>query len=237
MTQIELTTLKLSFQIALFSVFLILPISLGICCWMMRLPRTLQSVLDVVFSLPLAVPPVVTGYLLLIALGRNSAVGRTFEQLFGIRLSFTFLGAVIAASVVAFPLAFRTLRSSLMSLDQQWIEAARTLGLSPFRTFIWIVLPLIWPSLVGAAILSFVRALGEFGATMVFAGSIEGETRTLSIQIWNLLQDPSGSSSMMRLLVISIVFCGLSLFATEVFLQRMQQTHFLWRNESLNKNH
>lgn len=216
----------LSVQVALCSSLCVVPIALGLSSIVSGLRPFWATLWEVVLSLPLALPPIVTGYLLLSFLGSKSAIGSFLEANFGIALPFSFVGAVVAASVVSFPLSFRILRAGILGLDPKWMQAAQTLGVGPFRSFIWIVIPLLWPSLLGAWMVAFVRAFGEFGATIVFAGNIEGQTRTLAIAIWSMLQEPDKESSVLLLIGISVGICGLALWVSEVWLKRVNERYF-----------
>jgi molybdate transport system permease protein len=221
MSELELQTLGLTFQIALLSAVVVVPLSMLVALLLLRLSPAKQVVGLSVLSLPMALPPVITGYLLLLVCGRQSYFGAYLFEVFGIQISFSFVGAILASSIVSFPFALRSVMVSLKSIDQTLIDAAVTLGLSPWRTFWWIVLPLSWPGIVGAGILAFVRAFGEFGATVVFAGGIFGESRTLSVTVWNLMQMPDQEDTMWRLLALSILFCLAALVISELLFKRM----------------
>lgn len=220
MSPFEIQTLLLTFKVALVSAVCIMPIATATALLLLKLSPTKQIVGLSLLSMPMALPPVVTGYLLLVYLGRGSYIGTHLYEMFGIQLSFSFAGAVIASSIVSFPFALRNVIVAIKSIDQSLIDAAKTLGLSPWRTFIWILLPLSWPGILGSGILAFVRAFGEFGATVVFAGGIFGESRTLSIEVWNLMQMPDHDGPMWRLLVVSLMFCMTALVVSELLFRK-----------------
>lgn len=169
---------------------------------------------------PLVVPPVVTGYLLLILFGRNGWIGRALDDWFGIRLVFTWQGAVLASAIVALPLAVRSVRLAVSLVDARLEEAARTLGYTPVRVFFMITLPLAWPGILGGILLAFSRSLGEFGATITFAGNVEGITQTLPLAIYSALQVPGEESTAMRLVICSLVLCFASLLVSEWLTRR-----------------
>jgi molybdate transport system permease protein len=170
---------------------------------------------------PLVVPPVVTGYLLLMTFGANG----WFARQFGLRLAFTWQGAVLASAIVALPLAVRSVRTSISMVDRRLEETALVLGRSPLRTFLTVTLPLSWPGILGGILLAFSRSLGEFGATVTFAGNIEGETQTLPLAIYSALQVPGGESQAMRLTVCSILLCILSLVISEYLTKKAGVKH------------
>jgi molybdate transport system permease protein len=164
-----------------------------------------KPLVDALIHAPLVMPPVVTGYLLLILLGRHGALGSWTYQHFGISLVFTWKAAVIASAVMGFPLMVRSVRIAMEMVDPKLEQASRTLGAGPLRTLATITLPLARPGIITGLTLSFARSLGEFGATIVFAGNIQGETRTLPLAIYSSLQTPGGESATVRLVLISIV--------------------------------
>lgn len=219
MSELERDTLLLTLKAASLSALVVVPIATVVAMWLMKLSSSKQIILLSILSLPMALPPVITGYLLLLVMGRQSFMGSYLFELFGVQVSFSFLGAVIASSFVSFPFALRSVVVALKSIDRTLIDAAVTLKISPLRTFIWIILPLSWPGILSAGILAFVRAFGEFGATAVFAGGIAGKSRTLSVTVWNLMQMPDQEETMWRLLSICVVFCFLALLLSE-FLSR-----------------
>jgi len=221
MSHLELETLLLTAKVASFSALVVVPLAIATALWLMRLSPSKQIFALSLFSLPMALPPVVTGYLLLLLLGRQGFLGSYLFDFFGAQLSFSFAGAVIASSFVSFPFALRSIMVAFKSIDKTLIDAAVTLKLSSSKILMWIILPLSWPGILGAGILAFVRAFGEFGATMVFAGGIAGESRTLSVTAWNLMQVPEQEDPMWRLLAICIVFCFAALLLSEFLFRKM----------------
>jgi len=171
--------------------------------------------LESIIHAPLVVPPVATGYLLLILFGRTGYMGRWLEEWFGWRLIFTWQGAVLASAIVALPLAVRSVRLAVSLVDRGLEEAAQTLGYHPARVFFKITLPLAGPGILGGILLAFSRSLGEFGATITFAGNIEGATQTLPLAIHAALQIPGEETAAMRLVGFSIGLCFLSLITSE----------------------
>ncbi|QEA38968.1 molybdate ABC transporter permease subunit [Pistricoccus aurantiacus] len=186
-----------------------------------------KALLDGILHLPLVLPPVVVGYLLLISLGRRGALGQWLNDWFGITLPFTWQGAAVAAGVMAFPLLVRAVRLSLEAVDRKLEAAASTLGAGRLRVFFTITLPLCIPGLLTGSVLAFARALSEFGATITFASNIPGETRTLPLALYSLLQMPGQEAAAARLSVISIVIAMASLLISEwlarIAKRRIQQ--------------
>lgn len=179
-----------------------------------------RSVMDAILHAPLVMPPVVTGYLLLVLLGRRGIVGGWLFQHFGVSFAFTQKAAVIASAVMALPLMVRSVRLAVELVDRRLEEAARTLGAGPVRTFATVTLPLAFPGVLTGLVLSFARSLGEFGATIVFAGNIQGETRTLPLAVYSCLQVPGGEGAAFRLVVISIALALGALVLSEWLARR-----------------
>lgn len=182
-----------------------------------------KTLLNAFLHLPLVVPPVVVGYFLLVTLGRNGSVGGWLFETFGITLIFTWKGAVIATAVMAFPLMVRAIRSSFEDVDERLEQAALTLGRSPLSVFLTITLPLILPGLISGITLGFARALGEFGATITFVSNIPGETRTLPIAIYSLIQIPGGQDQVLRLVIISVALAFVTIALSEWLTRRSRQ--------------
>jgi molybdate transport system permease protein len=164
-------------------------------------------------------PPVVVGYLLLVLLGRNGPLGGWLYEVFGITLAFTWEGAALAAAVMAFPLMVRAMRLSIEAIDQKLETAARTLGATRLDVFFTVTLPLTLPGILAGAVLAFARSLGEFGATITFVSNIPGETRTLPLALYSLIQTPGGEAGALRLAVLSILL-SLAALATSEFIAR-----------------
>ena len=174
-------------------------------------------------SLPLVLPPVVTGYLLLLTFGRRGWVGQWLDQWFGVVFAFRWTGAALAAAVMATPLVVRPIRLSFEAVDRGLEQAAATLGAPPWQVFARITLPLAAPGIVAGAFLGFARAFGEFGATVTFAGSIPGETQTLPVAIYASLQRAEGETSAVRLAVISVAVAVGAILAAEACNRRLHK--------------
>jgi len=178
-----------------------------------------KSILNGIVHLPLILPPVVTGFILLIVFGRRGVIGAFLEQYFGIVFSFRWTGAALACAVMAFPLMVRSIRISIEAVDRKLEEAAGTLGASPLWVFLTITLPLTLPGIIAGMILAFAKAMGEFGATITFVSNIPGETQTLSAAIYTFTQVPGGDTGAMRLTLVAIAISMIALLASE-FLAR-----------------
>jgi len=222
LTPLETEALSLSLRVALWSVATSLPVGLLVAWLLARRDFIGKTALNALVHLPLVLPPVVVGYLLLVLLGREGPLGRLLFSLFGITLPFTWQGAALAAAVMAFPLMVRAMRLSLEAVDRRLEAAARTLGARPIMVFATITLPLMAPGIVVGAVLAFARGLGEFGATITFAANIPGETRTLPIALYTLIQSPGGEAAALRLTVISVVLSLAALAASEVLARRLR---------------
>ncbi len=219
---LEVEALTLSLRVALWSVLTSLPAGLLVAWLLARREFIGKSALNAVVHLPLVLPPVVVGYLLLVLLGREGPLGRLLYDLFGVGLPFTWEGAALAAAVMAFPLMVRAMRLSLESVDQRLEAAARTLGAGPIGVFLTITLPLMAPGIVVGALLGFARSLGEFGATITFAANIPGETRTLPLALYTLTQTPGGEGAALRLAALSVTLSLAALAASEYAARRLR---------------
>jgi molybdate transport system permease protein len=182
-----------------------------------------KALLDALIHLPLVLPPVVTGYLLLLLLGRKGPLGRFLDEHFGIVFAFRWTGAALACAVMGFPLMVRAIRLSIEAVDRRLEEAAATLGAAPVWVFLVITLPLILPGIIAGMILSFARSMGEFGATITFVSNIPGETQTLPSLIYTLTQIPGGDAAALRLTMISIVISMLALLSAEFLARRLSR--------------
>jgi molybdate transport system permease protein len=180
-----------------------------------------KSLLDGVVHLPLVMPPVVTGYLLLLLFGRNGPLGQFLEESFGIVFAFRWTGAALACAVMGFPLLVRAIRLSLEAVDRRLEEAAGTLGARSIFVFVLVTLPLITPGIVAGMVLSFARSLGEFGATITFVSNIPGETRTIASAIYTLTQTPGGDIGALRLTLVSIALSFVALLAADLLARRL----------------
>ena len=223
LTEYEVQALLLSLKIASVAVVVSLPFGV-ICAWLLaRCQFVGKSLLDGLVHLPLVLPPVVIGYLLLVVMGRQGAVGKVLYEWFGLTFSFSWRGAVLAVAVVSFPLMVRSIRLALESVDYKLEQAARTLGASPLKVFFTITLPLTLPGVLTGAILAFARALGEFGATITFVSNIPGETQTIPLAMYSFIETPGAEDQAARLCVIAIVIALASIFASEWFSRMAKQ--------------
>ena len=204
--------LRLSLKVALWATLidLVLGVALGYLLARKRFPG--RELLDALLTLPMVMPPTVLGYYLLVVIGREGVLGSWLRETFGINLIFTWQAAVIAAAVVAFPLVLKGARAAFESVDGQLEQAARVLGIPPFGVFLRVTLPLAWRGVLGGTLLAFARSMGEFGATLMVAGSIPGKTQTLSIAVYEAVQAGQDDSANL-LVVITSVVCVVVLIA------------------------
>jgi molybdate transport system permease protein len=212
-------SLKVSFWATLVSLPLGVFTAYALARW--RFPG--KQLVNGLVHLPLILPPVVTGYLLLLAFGTRGPVGAWLEQSLGIVLAFRWTGAVLAAAIMAFPLMVRAIRLAIEAVDPKLEQAAATLGASRVWVFATVTLPLILPGLITGCVLAFAKAMGEFGATITFVSSIPGQTRTVPSAIYAFLQVPGGETQAMRLVVVSIVVAMAALLASELLARRAAQ--------------
>jgi molybdate transport system permease protein len=220
----EWSILWLSLQVAGVSLALLLIPGIALGWLLSRRQFPGKTLLDAIVHLPLVLPPVVTGYLLLVLFGKRGVFGAVLHDL-GFDIAFTWRGAALAAAVMALPLLVRSVRLGFDLADRRLEDAARTLGAPPWRVFLSVTLPLAAPALIAGLVLAFARSLGEFGATITLAGNIPGESRTLPVAIWGLTQTPDGDGPAMRLVIMSLV---LSLAA----LAGSEWLHRRWRREA-----
>ncbi|AOO82030.1 molybdate ABC transporter permease subunit [Bosea vaviloviae] len=211
----EWTAVRLSLTVATTAMLASLPLGLGVAFLLARGRFWGKSLLDAAVHLPLIMPPVVTGYLLLIGFGRRGPIGQFLYDYFGIVLSFRWTGAVLAAAVMGFPLMVRAIRLSIEAVDRKLEDAAGTLGASPIWVFLVVTLPLCLPGIVVGMILCFAKAMGEFGATITFVSNIPGETQTLPSAIYTFTQVPGGEAGATRLTLISIAISVAALVVSE----------------------
>jgi molybdate transport system permease protein len=214
------TAVALSLRIATVATLVSLPFGIAIATLLARRNFWGKTLVDAVIYLPLVLPPVVTGYLLLITLGRHAPVGAFLADHFGIVFAFRWTGAVISCGVMAFPLMVRAIRLSIEAIDRRLEDAAATLGAGPFWNFATVTLPLALPGIIAGAMLAFARALGEFGATITFVSNIPGETQTISAAIYTLTQVPGGDSAALSLVVVAVVISLAALVASEWLARR-----------------
>lgn len=220
LTEAEWAVILLSLKVSLVAVGFTLPIAFGLAWLLARARFHGKLLLDAFVHLPLVIPPVVTGWLLLIAFGRTGPVGRFLEEALGLTLMFRWTGAALAAAVMALPLMVRAMRLSIEAVDIRLEQAARTLGASPLRAFLTITLPLSLPGIVAGAVLGFARSIGEFGATISFVSNIPGETQTLPLAIYAALQIPGGEAAVTRLALVSVMLSLVALIASELIVRR-----------------
>lgn len=220
LTDVEIEALRLSLWVSGWAVALSLPFGIFIAWVLARLRFPGKNLLDGVVHLPLVLPPVVTGYLLLVGLGRNGLIGAALYKYLGVVLAFNWKGAVLAAAVMSFPLLVRAVRLSLEGVDQGLEAAARTLGAGSLRVFFTVTLPLMVPGVITGLILAFARSLGEFGATITFVSNIRGQTQTLPLALYTLTQIPDGEIGAMRLCILSVLIAMAALVFSEILARR-----------------
>ncbi|HDM8044664.1 TPA: molybdate ABC transporter permease subunit [Vibrio campbellii] len=215
MTELEYQALILSLKVGAYAVVWLIPLGIALAWLLSRKQFIGKSILDSLIHLPLVLPPVVIGYLLLISLGRQGVLGSWLYEHFGLVFSFNWKGAVIACIVVALPLMVRSVRLSLDNVDPKLEHAASTLGASPLKVFVTITLPLTIPGIITGTMLSFARSLGEFGATISFVSNIPGETQTIPLAMYNFIETPGAEMEAARLCIISIALALSTLMISE----------------------
>lgn len=221
----ELAALLLSLKIAAWSTLLSTPPAI-VAGWLLaRFDFAGKALVDGLIHLPLVLPPIVPGYLLMLCFGNNGLIGKYLYQQFGISFAFNWKGAVLASMVMAFPLIVRSVRLSIAAIDRRLENAARTLGANPLRVFYSITLPLAAPGILVGAVLGFSRSLGEFGATITFVGNIEGETRTLPLAIYTATQSPGGDEQAARMVTLSLLLALSALAASELLNRKLHRQH------------
>jgi molybdate transport system permease protein len=221
LTQDEWTAVLLSLRVSTVATVWSLPFGLLVAMLLARGSFWGRGVLDTLVHLPLVLPPVVTGYLLLLALGRRAPLGSFLTEQWGIVFSFRWTGAALACAIMSFPLMVRAIRLSVEAVDRRLEDAAGTLGAHPAWVFLTVTLPLILPGIVAGMILSFAKALGEFGATITFVSNIPGETQTLPSAIYTLTQIPGGEAGALRLVLVSVVISMAALAGSELLARRV----------------
>jgi molybdate transport system permease protein len=220
LTPEEWSVVALSLRVSLAAVALTLPLAYALAWVLARRRFPGRLLLDALVHMPLVLPPVVTGWLLLLLFGRNGPIGGWLDAQFGVTLVFRWTGAALAAAVMALPLMVRAMRLSIEAVDRRLVDAARTLGARPGRAFLTITLPLSAPGIAAGAMLGFARSLGEFGATITFASNIAGETRTLPLAIYTGLQLPGGEALVTRLSIVSVILSVAALVISELLVRR-----------------
>ena len=219
---VEYEIFLLSLRVAFWGVICSLPFAILVALLLARCSFPGKFILNTIVHLPLVVTPVVIGYLLLLVFGNNGVLGRWLFEMFQISIAFTWKGAALAASVMAFPLMVRAIRLSLDLLDIELEEAAATLGAGPFKKFISVTLPLILPGIIVGALLGFARSLGEFGATITFVSNIPGETQTLPLAMFKYIQTPGGDFQALRLMTLSVILAVGALIISELVERKLK---------------
>ena len=223
MTDAEWEALTLSLEVALRSVLFSLPIAI-VTAWVLTRRRFAgRTLLDAFVHLPMVLPPVMVGYVLLLLFGVRGPIGHWLYQSFGVRMAFTTRGAALATAVMAFPLMVRAIRLSLENVDRGLEEAARTLGAGALDRWCTVTLPLMAPGILAGAVTAFVASLGEFGAVITFAGNVPGVTRTLPIALYSALQTPDGNAAAARIALISLALGLVGLLGAELFARSLRQ--------------
>lgn len=216
----EIDAIRLSLWVASIGIAASLPFGMFVAYALARWRFPGKIFLDALVHMPLVLPPVVTGYILLVLFGRRGPIGVWLEQTFGIVFSFRWTGAALAAAVMGFPLMVRAIRLSLESTDRRLEDASRTLGASGLTTFFLVTLPLALPGIIAGLVLAFAKALGEFGATITFVSNIPGETRTLPAAIYTFTQVPGGDAGAFRLAAVAMVIALGALVISEVLARK-----------------
>jgi molybdate transport system permease protein len=220
LTPVEIEALRLSLRVSLWAVAGSLPLGILTAWVLARLQFPGKQLLDALVHLPLVLPPVVVGYLLLVLFGRKGLIGAFLYDQLGISFAFNWKGAALAAALMAFPLMVRAVRLGIESVDRGLEAAARTLGAGPLRVFLTVTLPLAVPGLITGIVLAFARSLGEFGATITFVSNIQGQTQTMPLALFNLTQVPGGESGALRLCLLSITISLVALVLSEMSARR-----------------
>ena len=220
LTPQELDAIVLSLQVATFATLASLPLGIAVAFVLARCTFPGKMLLNGLVHLPLVLPPVVTGYALLVLLGRRGPIGAFLESTFGIVLAFRWTGAALACAVMAFPLLVRAVRLAMEGVDERLEQAAATLGASPLWVFLTVTLPLSAPGIVAGATLAFAKALGEFGATITFVSNIPGETQTIALAIYAYTQTPGGEEGAVRLSLVAVALSLGALLVSEFLARR-----------------
>ena len=216
----EWTAIALSLRVGVVATLIATPLGIAIAWLLARRDFWGKSMLDALIHLPLVMPPVVTGYLLLLAFGKRGLIGAWLAEHLGIVFAFKWTGAALACGVMSFPLLVRPIRLSIEAVDRRLEQAASTLGAAPWKVFSTVTLPLALPGVLAGMVLGFAKAIGEFGATITFVSNIPGETQTISSAIYSLIQTPDGDAAAMRLVIVSLVIAVAALLAAEWFAHR-----------------
>lgn len=223
MSEASISIILLSAKVALAATLFAVPLAFAVAWLLARYDFRGKSLVQAIVTLPLVVPPVVTGYALLVLFGNKGFIGAFLQEWFGIGFAFRWTGAALAAGVMAFPLLVRPIRLSIEAVDHGLEEAAATLGASRLMSFLTVTLPLVMPGVLAGTMLGFAKALGEFGATITFVSNIPGETQTLSLAVYSLLQSPSGDTEALRLIIASIVIAINAVIISEWLARRIKR--------------
>ncbi|WP_063656214.1 molybdate ABC transporter permease subunit [Candidatus Arsenophonus triatominarum] len=215
LSEYEWQAIILSLKVSSVAVLVSLPLGILMAWILVRCHFPGKTLLDSLIHLPLVLPPVVVGYLLLLSFGRHGVIGEWLYDWFGFSFTFSWRGAALASAIIAFPLLVRAIRLALEGVDRRLEQAARTLGANPLRVFFTITLPLILPGIIVGMVLAFARSLGEFGATITFVSNIPGETRTIPLAMYTLIETPGAEIAAARLCIIAIILALLSLLFSE----------------------
>ncbi len=216
----EWTAVELSLRVSIVATLVALPFGIAIGWLLARKDFWGKIIVDGIVYLPLVLPPVVTGYLLLISFGRRGPIGAFLADYLGIVFSFRWTGAALSCGIMGFPLMVRPIRLAFEAIDRRLEDAAATLGADGFRVFLTVTLPLALPGVIAGAVMCFARALGEFGATITFVSNIPGETQTISAAIYTLLQVPGGEAAAGRLVLVAVALALAALIVSEWFARR-----------------
>jgi len=214
------TAIWLTLRVAFVATLVATPLGVGVAWLLSRKAFPGKAIVEALVALPLVLPPVVTGYLLLLTFGRHGTVGEFLGDHLGIVVAFRWTGAALACGVMGFPLLVRPIRVSFEAVDLRLEQAATTLGASPLKVFASVTFPLALPGIIAGMVLCFAKALGEFGATITFVSNIPGETQTISSAIYALIQTPNGDFAALQLIVISLLIAFAALVASEWFARR-----------------
>lgn len=224
LNEAEWSALGLSVEVSLQCAFISLPFAV-IAGWLLaRNDFKLRAVVEAFLHIPMVMPPVTTGYILLLVFGTNGLLGPFLEAQFGIKIAFSFAAAVLASIIVSFPLAVRAVKQAVEMVDKRLEDAGAILGASRAKVFFTITVPLAFPGILSGFLLSFTRSLGEFGATITFAGNIFGETRTIPLALFSAMQTPGKEGEAFRLMLISIIISFVAMLASEVINRRYQKS-------------
>ena len=219
----EWTAILLSLRVATVATLVATPLGIAVAWLLARFDFWGKAAVEAVIYLPLVLPPVVTGYLLLLTFGRKGLVGGWLADHLGIVFAFRWTGAALACGVMSFPLLMRPIRLSIEAVDRKLEDAASTLGAAPWRVFLTVTLPLALPGILAGMVFGFAKAIGEFGATITFVSNIPGETQTISAAIYTLTQTPDGDTAAFRLVLVSIAIAMIALIASETLARRATQ--------------